>query len=94
MAAVLMNHRVANFDTWVKVFEEHSALRKQAGSSGSVVWQAADDPNNVFVLVKGVELDNAKAFTQSEDLKQAMQRAGVISQPVVTFLDDAQKFAS
>lgn len=94
MAAVLMNHRVADFDKWVKVFEEHGALRQRAGASGAVVWQAEGDPNNVFVLIKGVELDKAQAFTQSDDLKQAMQRAGVISQPVVTFLADGQKFAS
>jgi hypothetical protein len=92
MAAVLMNHQVADFDAWVKVFEANGALRQQAGVTGSVVWQAADDPNNVFVLIKGVEPAKAQAFTQSAELQQAMQRAGVISQPVTTLLADGRKF--
>lgn len=94
MAAVLVNHRVADFGAWIKVFEEHGAQRQLMGTTGSVVWQAADDPNNVFVVIKGVDLAKALAFPQSADLKAAMQRGGVISQPSFTLLADGQKFAS
>lgn len=94
MPAVLVNHKVADFDTWIKVFEEHGAQRQQIGASGSIVWQAADDPNNVFILIKGVDPAKAQAFSQSADLKATMKRGGVISQPTFTLLADGQKFAS
>ena len=94
MAAVLVNHRVADFDTWVKIFEEHGVQRQQMGATASIVWQAADDPNNVFVLIKGVDPAKAIAFSQSADLKERMRQGGVLGQPSFTLLADGQKFPS
>jgi hypothetical protein len=94
MAAVLINHRVADFAAWVKIFAEHGAQRQSMGATASIVWQAADDPNNVFILIKGVDPAKAMAFAQSADLKERMQQGGVLGQPSFTLLADGQKFPS
>jgi hypothetical protein len=94
MPAVLVNHKVADFERWLKVYEEHGAQRQQMGATASIVWQAADDPNNVFILIKGVDPAKAQAFSQSADLKERMQQGGVIGAPSFTLLADGRKFAS
>ncbi len=92
MPALLVNHRVADFDTWLKVFAEHEAERAMIGASASIVWQAYADPHNVFILIKGVDPGQAAGFTNSAELKQRMQDGGVIGEPTFTLLGDAQKF--
>ena len=91
MAHILVRHKVADFDKWKSVFDEHSTMRKDNGSKGGVVFRSSDDPNEVVVLLEWENLEKARQFVQSEDLKQAMQRAGVTDPPSITFLDEADK---
>jgi hypothetical protein len=48
--------------------------------------QHADDPNEVLLLFSAEGLDKAKAFTASDDLRQAMEKSGVSDKPDVHFL--------
>jgi hypothetical protein len=43
----------------------------------------------VVILLEWDDLEKARQFAQSEDLRQAMQRAGVVDQPDVYFLNEA-----
>ena len=92
MPAIIVNHRVADYEPWLKVFEEHASMRQAAGFSNVHVWQGAGEPNNVFIYMEGDDLAKMQAFGQSEELKQAMQRGGVVSQPQYTLLDNGHKY--
>ena len=92
MPAVMIEHKVADFDTWLAAYETHEPMRKAAGETKSIVWQDADDPNNVIALIKFASLDQARAFSSSADLKDAMQQAGVAEQPTLYFLDNPRKY--
>ncbi len=94
MAALLIDHVVADFAAWLPHFEAHGAARAAAGCTTSVVWQAVNDPNHVFVLIKGSSLEALEAMTQSDELKAKMVEAGVQGAPNFTFLGDARKFPS
>ena len=92
MAAMIINHQVADFDTWLPFYEAHGPVRSAAGVTTSIVWQAQDDPNNVYILMKGASVEAFTAFTQSEELKARMQAAGVVGPPTFAILGDGRKY--
>lgn len=73
------------------MFDEHNATRKASGSKGGYVFRNADDSNELVALLEWDDLAKARQFTQSEDLKEAMQRAGVAGPPDIRFLDEADR---
>ena len=68
---------------------EAAFRRTCSGSRGLTdgrVYQTVDDPNDVVILLDMADVGKAKAFANSEDLKAAMQRAGVIDAPTLHLL--------
>ena len=49
------------------------------GMTGSKVFHTATSPNEIVILTDWPTAENARAYSQSPDLKQAMQKAGVIN---------------
>ena len=88
MMHILIRHKVADFAKWKQVYDAHASARQKAGLKEEHLLQGADDPNEVILLFSAEDLDKAKAFTASDDLRQAMQKAGVSDRPDVYFLKD------
>lgn len=91
MPYLLVRHKVEDYESWKPVFDEHRATRKESGSKGGRLWRTADDPNEVVILFEWDELDNARRFVQSDDLRETMQRAGVADQPDIYFLEEIEQ---
>jgi heme-degrading monooxygenase HmoA len=91
MPHILVRHKVRDFASWKKVFDEHGATRKASGSKGGFVFRNGSDKNEVFVLLEWSDLDKAKRFVESQDLKAAMDRAGVLEKPDVWFLEEGSR---
>jgi quinol monooxygenase YgiN len=87
MAYILVRQKVEDYKKWKAVFDEDRANRKQGGSEGGWVFQTSNDPNEIVVLLKWDNPDNANKFLQSDELKKAMEQAGVIGQPNIHVLD-------
>ncbi len=85
-AAVLVRSRVADFDTWLAAFDTHEDARRAAGILGHHINRAEDDPNDVSIYLALSDLDKAKDFSASDDLRQRMQASGVISVPELTYM--------
>jgi len=49
------------------------------------VYQAADNPNDITVTHDFATVEAAHAFVNSEELKSAMQNAGVVGAPTIWF---------
>jgi heme-degrading monooxygenase HmoA len=79
--------KVQDFTRWKGVFDEHGSMRRASGSKGGYVFQSADDPNAVVVVLEWDDLNRARQFAQSADLRQAMERSGVVEQPGIHFLE-------
>jgi len=47
-----------------------------------------DNPNEVVLLFSAQDLNKAKQFGASDDLRQRMQQAGVTDKPDIWFLND------
>ncbi|MFQ5799045.1 MAG: cyclase [Bacteroidota bacterium] len=91
MPYILVRHKVADYAKWKPVFDEHGAARKASGSKGGHLFRSADNPNEVIILLQWDDLGKARQFAQTQDLRQTMERAGVIDQPDVYFVDEVEK---
>ncbi len=88
MTHVLIRHKVADFAKWKPVYDGHLAARQKAGLKEKYLLRNADNPNEVVLLFEAEDLKNAQAFAGSSDLREAMQRAGVIDKPDIYFLTE------
>jgi heme-degrading monooxygenase HmoA len=91
MAYILVRHKVQDYAKWKPGFDEHATTRKANGSKGGLVFRNADDPNEVLVLLEWDDLEKARQFAQSSDLREKMQEVGVVDQPDVYFLNGTTK---
>jgi hypothetical protein len=92
MAALLVENTVSDFDAWLPRFESFAAVRESFGVSAAIVWQDAEDPNHVFVLLKSADIEGLRRFVADPQTPERMKSAGVVSTPVFHFLSDARKF--
>ncbi len=91
MPYMLVIHKSENFNKWKPVYDEHEIVRKNSGSKGAVLFKDQDDPNEIVLLFEWDTIEHAKKFASSPDLKETMQRAGVIEIPKIYFLDEVKK---
>jgi quinol monooxygenase YgiN len=89
MTQLYVQHKVEEYAKWRAVFDEMTSVRAATGSTGYHVFRNAADPNEIVILSEFPNVDQARLYAQSPDLRQAMQRAGVTSQPIVLFLEEA-----
>jgi heme-degrading monooxygenase HmoA len=87
MAHLLVHHQVGDFDTWKAAFDQHDATRRASGGGNYMLFRSADDPNEVVVVFEWDSVENARAFSTSDDLREAMQRAGVAGPPTIVYMD-------
>ena len=91
MVQLIIRHKVNDYAKWKPLFDEHGAKRKAAGSKGGRLFHSEKDPNEVVILFEWEDLGKAHKFTESEDLRQAMERAGVVGKPELYFLEEIGK---
>jgi hypothetical protein len=89
MARLYVHHKVEDYAQWRKVFDDMTDLRTSFGMTGEQVFQVASDPKEIVIITDWPTVEKARAYAQSPDLKQGMQRAGVVSQPEILFLEEA-----
>ena len=93
MAYLLVKHKVKDYSKWKTIFDEHAALRKASGSKGGRLFRNADDQNDTLIIFKWESIEKAKEFAQSEDLRKAMEKAGVSDKPDIFFLEEVEKLS-
>jgi quinol monooxygenase YgiN len=86
---MLIQHHVKDFAAWKKVFDSVIDMRKSSGELSAQVYHDSTDPNKVTLINKWNTLDNAQKFAHSPELKAAMEKAGVVGAPIVSFLNEA-----
>jgi hypothetical protein len=87
MNYILIRHKVADFGKWKPVYDAHASARAAAGLKEERLLRNIDNPNEVVLLFLAQDLNKAKEFAGSDDLRQRMQEAGVIDKPDVWFLN-------
>jgi len=79
-------HKVKDFNKWKASYDAHDSLRLAFGVHNYVVGRGVKDSSMVLVATKVDDMGKAKAFGKSADLKQAMQKSGVVGTPTVKFV--------
>ena len=91
-AAMIATHGVADFKKWLEKFENFEDFRKSQGETASEVLQDPNDPKMVTVISWFQNKEQATSFINSQELKSAMESAGVTSAPTISVLEGYQTY--
>lgn len=89
MSTVFVRHEVADFDAWRSGFEDHGSTRREFGLTDAGLYRATGDPNDVTIVLTTDDVPRAMEFFESDDLRETLSRAGVVSAPDVWIADEA-----
>jgi heme-degrading monooxygenase HmoA len=92
MSYVMVKHTVADYARWKPIFDADGANREIAGSQGGQLLRSADDPNEVVILFEW-DLEKARQYSQSEEVRAKMQEAGVLDPPDFYFLEEIEQLS-
>jgi heme-degrading monooxygenase HmoA len=91
MPYLLVRQEFEDYERWKQIFDEHGAARQENGGQGGTLYRNADDPDEAVILFEWDNLENARRYAQSVDLRDALQRAGVTDQPDIYSLEEVGK---
>jgi quinol monooxygenase YgiN len=77
MQYVLIIHEVEDYESWKKVFDNASDIRREAGERSYQVLKYESDPNKVVHFSSWTSIDDAKRFFESPKLLRIRAEAGV-----------------
>ena len=83
MVRMFVRHDVADYDAWRQGYDAFDSTRRSLGVTGQAVYQSIDNPNDVTVWHDFASAEEAKALVSSDELRAAMERAGVTSEPSI-----------
>jgi hypothetical protein len=89
MSSIFIRHRVTDFDDWKATFDEHGTARRDHGLVDTGLLRDQDDTNMVTIVLSTDDAAGAREFLASDSLREAMERAGVVSQPEMWIADEA-----
>ena len=87
MAVLIIRHPVRDYAAWRPVYDAHEAARTAAGLTNGRVFRSTENPNDILILHEIADRRRAEEFGRSDDLREAMRRAGVSGQPEIRFAD-------
>jgi hypothetical protein len=76
MGMMIVRHKVRDYGQWRPIFDRHADMQKRAGLINPRVYHSADSNTK-----------KAKDFAASADLKEAMEKAGVLDTPTIYLLE-------
>ncbi len=83
---VIIRHSVRDYSEWKIGYDAHEPSRAALGLTEKHVLQDADDPNMVTIILEAEDLKRAEEFSGSDDLREVMQKVGVVGKPDMYFL--------
>ena len=84
---VLVRSKIRDFQEWKAEYDNHLPSREAAQLTEKHLLRGTEDQNEVIILFGAVDMAKAKAFTESADLREAMQKSGVVDKPDIYFLN-------
>lgn len=90
MVYVLGKLKLESYHKWKPLFDERAVMRQDYGSYEAHLFRNFDDPDEVVILFKWDNFENAHRYFESEALQEALKNVGakVIE---VTYLDEVAK---
>jgi quinol monooxygenase YgiN len=85
--AVVVEHKVKDYDAWKPAFDADEANRRGMGAKAHGLMRGIKDPNLVTVWVPFEDVAKAEAGLASPEMKKVMKDAGVIGKPKITYMN-------
>ena len=89
MVTMFVRHTVSDYKAWRKIYDDFAPIQKANGVKAQAVYQTADNPNDITVSHDFATREAAQAFAKNEELKKAMQKAGVVGAPTIWITNKA-----
>ncbi len=90
MPYTLVRHKSQDFAKWKSVFEEQAPARRAASCKSIRLFRTTTDPNEIVILLEWGDMNKARQYYQSPNLRDAMQRGGIIDQPDVYTIEEVE----
>jgi hypothetical protein len=91
MPYMLVRAKFEDYARFYPIYTDHAPVRQASGSRGARLFRNVENPDEVLALFEWDGLEKARQFAGSDDLRQAMQRAGLADMPTVYFLDEVER---
>ena len=92
MSYVMVKQKVADYARWKPIFDADGANRETGGSQGGHLFRSADDPNEVVILFAW-DLQQARQYSQREEVSAKMQATGLLGPPEISFLEEIEQLS-
>ncbi len=89
MIRMFVRHTVNDFAQWKQGYDAFGAVRSEMGVRAEAVFVDTANPNDVTVWHDFETLEAAQDFVASDQLREAMQNAGVTGDPLLWFAEQA-----
>lgn len=89
MTSILIQVKVQDYTKWRAVYDENASSRASHGMGWGKVYRNSDDANSIAIFLEITDMEKARAYADSDELKQAQMKGGVIPPPTVTWLNEA-----
>ena len=86
MTYVLIRHKIVDFGKWKLAYDGDITSRDRAGLKETHLLHNVQNHEEVVLLFEAKDLQKALEFCNSADLRDTMQKAGVIAKPDIVFL--------
>jgi len=86
MIQVLVHHKVADYISWRSVFDEALNFRHDGGECSCRIFRKSGNPNDLTLLFEWEDIDKAKRYMSSNELREKMRQAGVVGVPEIEYL--------
>jgi len=87
MPYVLVLFQVEDYPRWKSAFDDSADTRKAGGVKSCQLFHIESETNNFVILFEWDTMENARKFMHSPELKEKMQKTGVIGKPTITFIE-------
>jgi hypothetical protein len=87
MATMAVQLTIGDYTKWRPNFEKHKHLRTGAGITNERVYRDADNDKEVLVWGAVADVAKARQLLASQEVRAAMQEAGVVGPPKVHLMD-------
>ena len=87
MPYVLVRHKVEDYAKWKPVYDENIPPRQEYGFKTGKLLRNIDDPQELTLLFEIEDENRAREFFEQKELRVEMEKAGVIGEPTIAFLE-------
>ena len=90
---LIVRHSVRDYDAWKSVFDEGEGLRTKYGLLGHIIYHTTEDPNDLTLEFQIESRERAEGIMRDPQLARDMERGGVVSEPLVVWLERVESIS-